>query len=76
MSDQTAAPSVKAVQPNQPTPAVPVMLNTVPVNATVKTPLSQPAVQRNSKAASASRLIACIDAIPTKHDMNQITTKI
>ena len=48
-----AMPAVNAVQPNQPTAVVPAMSNTVPVNTTVKMPLSQPAVQRHfSNAAS------------------------
>ena len=47
-----AMPAVKAVQPNQPTPAVPAISITVPVNATVKLPLSLPAVQRNLSNAA------------------------
>ena len=50
-----AVPAVKAVQPNQPTPAVPAMSNTVPVNATVKLPMSQPAVQRNLSNADGQK---------------------
>ena len=53
-----AMPAFKAVQPIQPTPAVPAMSNTVPVKATVKTPLPQPTIQRNlSNAASQKTLV-------------------
>jgi hypothetical protein len=49
----TAMPAVKPVQPTQPTPAVPAVSKAVPVNATVKLPLSQLPFQRNlSNAAS------------------------
>ena len=53
-------PAVKALQPNQPTPAVPAMSNTVPVNTTVKKPLPQPAVQRNLSNAAGQKSVGVI----------------
>ena len=55
-----AMPAVKAVQPNQTTPAVPAMSNTVPVNATVKLPLSLPAVQRNLSNAAGQKNLSVL----------------
>ena len=48
-----AMPAVKAVQPIQPTPAV-------PVNATVKTPLPQPTIQRNLSNAAGQKSVGVL----------------